>query len=74
MTLRRSILAIIAWWTSRRVLRAAPELAEIAREIEARRRLHRPVRRLMRVQRDLVHARLAAEQGRRVIVKKEAKS
>ena len=63
MTLRRTVSRIIAWWVSRRVDRTLPELAEIKREIENRRRLHRPVRRLMRAQRDLAHARLAAELG-----------
>lgn len=63
MSLRRTIHRIIAWWLARRLERSAPELAEIRREIEARRRKHQPVRRLLRIQRELVHAGLAAELG-----------
>ena len=64
MTLRRTVSRIVAWWLARRVERTAPELAEIKREIDARRRKHQPTRRLMSIQRALVRARLEAEQGK----------
>ena len=70
MTLAKVISRITFWWASRRVEKQLPEIAEIAREIEARRRHHRPVRRLMRAQRDLIHARLAAERGRQLRISK----
>jgi HAMP domain-containing protein len=70
MNIRRIVSRIVVWWASRRVEKQLPEIAEIAREIEARRRSHRPVRRLMRAQRDLIHARLAAEQGRQLRISK----
>ena len=70
MNIRRIVSRIVCWWASRRVEKQLPEIAEIAREIEARRRNHRPVRRLMRAQRDLIHARLAAEQGRQLRISK----
>lgn len=68
MNLRRTVHAIIAWWHRRRVVRSAPQLAEIEREIEAHRRKHRPVRRLLRAKSEIVHDRLAKEQGRRITV------
>jgi HAMP domain-containing protein len=70
MNIRRIVSRICLWWASRRVEKQLPEIAEIAREIEANRRRHRPVRRLMRAQRDLIHARLAAEQGRQLRISK----
>ena len=70
MNLRRIVSRICCWWASRRVEKQLPEIAELSREIEARRRNHRPVRRLMRAQRDLIHARLAAEQGRQLRISK----
>ena len=66
---RRLISRIVSWWLSRRVDRALPELAEIKREIEARRRKHLPTRGLVSVQRSLVNARLAVEAERTVSVK-----
>ena len=73
MNLRRIVSRICVWWASRRVQKQLPEIAELSREIEARRRHHRPVRRLMRAQRDLIHARLAAEFGKAPPVKRIAR-
>lgn len=61
--MRRLASRVVSWWLARRVDRALPELAEIRREIEQRRRKHQPTRRLMRIQRELLKARLAVEQG-----------
>lgn len=59
MSLRRIISQITAWWVSRRVARNLPELVEIRREIDERRRKHQPVRRLLRAQREIIRNQLA---------------
>lgn len=66
MSLRRIISQITAWWVSRRVARNLPELVEIRREIDERRRKHQPVRRLIRAQREIIRNQLAREQARRL--------
>jgi hypothetical protein len=62
---RKAFTSFIAWRARRRVIRTAPELAEIEREIRACRRKHQPTRRLMRAQREIVHAQLKREVERK---------
>ena len=58
---RQAISSFTAWRHRRRLARAAPELVSLAQQIEAERRKHRPVRRLIRAQREAMTARLARE-------------
>ncbi len=66
MDLRRIVARITAWWAARRVAKALPEVAELQRQIEARRRKHQPVRHLQNSLRTHIRNQLAREQGKRL--------
>lgn len=63
MNLRRSVSRIVAWWLARRVAKADPEIARLARvasDLAAKHRNAAPVRRALH---DRVHSNLARELG-----------
>lgn len=64
MNLRRSVSRIVAWWLARRVAKADPEIARLARVAKERAAQHRKAEPTRRELRARVLANLAREQGR----------
>lgn len=64
MNLRRSVSRIVAWWLARRVAKADPEIARLARVASERAAKHRKAEPTRRELRARVIANLAREQGR----------
>ncbi len=63
MNLRRSVSRIVAWWLARRVAKADPEIARLARVASDRAAKHRKAEPTRRELRARVIANLAREQG-----------
>ena len=63
---RRALSGFVAWRHRRRVKRALPQIQELERLLNEHRSKHRPVRPLLRAQREIIRNQLAREQGKRL--------